>query len=108
MTGFCRLALQTLLSEAYRNIISQKLEKDVEYSDFSNLRFEQKRRFIPGRTFLLGAVLTAFNLAWWFIPQNALYWLLLVSLGILSWLASFGGRNALFAIHNLIHFLESH
>jgi hypothetical protein len=79
------------------------MEKDVDYS---NLRFEQQRRFVPGKVFLVGTILAAFNLLWWFVPQNTLYWVLLITLAILSWLASYGWRNALIAIHNLIHLLE--
>ena len=66
------------------NIVSHKLEEDVENTNFTNFRFEQQARFLPGRVFFIGIVLGVFNLAWWFAPQNAQYWIFLVGLAILS------------------------
>jgi hypothetical protein len=76
-------------------------------AQYKNLNFEQpRRRRFPGRIFSIGVTITAFTLLWRFVPQPNLYWILLVLIGFMAWLASYGWRLALFAFHDFIHRLE--
>jgi len=54
----------------------------------------------------MGIMFGAFNLLWWLLPQNALYWVLLLTIIILVWVSSHGWRQALESLHDLIHELE--
>jgi len=75
-------------------------------TNFSNLRFDRQTRPIPRRLLLVVIMFGAFNLLWWLLPQNALYWVLLLTIIILVWVASHGWRQAMESLHTLIHELE--
>lgn len=78
----------------------------MDNSVFSNLRFDRQPRSVPRRLFLMGLTFLLFNLLWWQVSETTLYWLLLSLLGGLVWVASYGWRGALAALHDLIHRLE--
>ena len=78
----------------------------INNDSFQHLRFEDQRPS-PARSFIfLGSVMGGFTLLWIFASQSTFFWLTLLSLGILGWVASFGWRQALANLHDFIHRLE--
>jgi hypothetical protein len=53
---------------------------------------------------VVGVTLILFTIFWLLIPSSAMYWLLLLGIGVLMWVATYGWRAAL---TNLIHFLRT-
>jgi len=73
---------------------------------YQGLQFERHtpaafRRLIP-----IGAALALFTLLWGVVPHSVLYWLLLVVVAALIWMASYGWRQAIAALIALLHRLE--
>ena len=73
---------------------------------FQNLRFDGQHQSTTRRIIFIGSVLGVFILLWLFVSHSTLFWLLLLSLAALGWVASFGWRQALATLHNIIHTLE--
>lgn len=71
---------------------------------FRGLHFDLRPRRISRRVSTVVAVGAIFTLMWWIVPHAALYWLLLPPVAILTWMASYGWREA---IAILIRFLQS-
>ncbi len=67
------------------------------------LRFERQRRAVSRRLMTVGVSLALFTLLWLAVPPGTLYWLLLTAIGVTVWVASYGWRQALRRIHDLIH-----
>lgn len=67
-----------------------------------NLRFERRRRPIPYRAIAIGVGLGIFTLLWRLIPPRTLFWLLLILVAGLVWVASYGWRQALAALITLL------
>lgn len=74
-------------------------------SEYAGLRFERPRPG-PRRLIFIGLTALVFNLLWWRVSHHNLYWVLLVGFTALAWLGSYGWRQALAALHNLLHRLE--
>jgi hypothetical protein len=72
----------------------------------SNLRFEHRPQPLPHRAIAIGVGLGIFTLLWILIPSSALYWLLLLSLAVLLWVASYGWRQSLVVLIALLNRLE--
>jgi hypothetical protein len=74
---------------------------------YSRMDFSPSRPIIRARVifFVLGGLL--FTALWAFVPHGTLYWLLLPLIMGLVWMASYGWRQAIFVIHELIHRLEN-
>jgi hypothetical protein len=73
---------------------------------YQDLRFERDtRRVIPRWSIVVGS-LAIFSLLFLALPRGVFYWLFLPVLALLVWIASFGLRRALSAVHDLIHLLE--
>ena len=70
---------------------------------YRNLRFETQARFAPHRLIAIVLSLVVFTLLWLLVSHIALYCVLLPLLCILAWVASYGWRQALAALHDLIH-----
>lgn len=67
----------------------------------------EKTTGATGRRLIFSAVcLIIFTLLWAIVPSQVLYWLLLLPLGILTWMASNGWRQSLHIVHEEIHHLE--
>jgi len=79
---------------------------DEKTTMYRGLRFERTARAVPRRLVLIGGVLIVFTSLWWIIPTSALYWLLLPLMGFLAWMASYGWRQALAALQDLLRRLE--
>ncbi len=77
-----------------------------DQTPFQDLRFGRPRKPNIPKPMVIGAGLLLFTFLWWVIPPAAMYWLLLPVLGILGWVASFGWRAAIVALHNLLDQLE--
>ena len=74
---------------------------------YENLRFVIRPRPTPWRWITVGTVLVVFCLIWLLVPKTTLFWLLFILVGTLTLLASYGWRQALAALHKLIHILEN-
>lgn len=73
---------------------------------FNNLNFEDRRLSPTQRIIFVGSLLGGFALLWFSIGHGIVFWVLLLALGILGWVASYGWRQALSALHDFIHQLE--
>ena len=74
---------------------------------YRTLRFDRRSLAIPRRLVPVGVVLAGFTFLWLLIPGSALYWLLLPLVGLLAWVGSYGWRQALTALHDLLHHLSN-
>ena len=70
---------------------------------FNDLKFDRPLRRIPLRLVMVIGILICFSILWHFTSKALMFWLLFFGLGILSWAASYGWRQAL---SNLIDFLQ--
>jgi uncharacterized RDD family membrane protein YckC len=73
-------------------------------SPFSNLDFSTRARAIAPRVLAVGAAFFLFTLLWLVVPHGILYWLLLPVVLVLTWMASYGWRPAVFW---LVEYLDS-
>ena len=73
---------------------------------YRNLRFETQPRFAIRRLIPIGVSIGIFTILWLLISHSTLYWVLLLLVAGLAWIASYGWRQALTAFHDLIHELE--
>ena len=73
---------------------------------FQNLNFQDQRPSPTRKLIFIGALLGGFTLLWLFVSHGTLFWLLLLVLAALGWVASFGWRQALTTLHDFIHHLE--
>lgn len=76
------------------------------FNDFGNLHFEDQSSSPTRRIIFIGSVMGGFTLLWILVSHNTVFWLVLLSLAILGWVASFGWRQALATLHEFIHRLE--
>ena len=75
-------------------------------NDYGGLRFERPNRWITGRLVTVGITLITFIILWRTVSSNALFWLLLLTLTTLVWVASYGWRAALAAVIEFLNNLE--
>lgn len=75
-------------------------------TEYANLRFERPIWTVRRRLALIGATSVVFTLLWWFVSRNTQYWIILLLIATLTWVASYGWRGALAAFHDVIHRLE--
>ena len=78
----------------------------MDRNTYGGLRFERRSWPIHPRLIPIGLTLAVFTLLWWLVPASAMYWLILLLLAALVWMASYGWRQALAAIHDQLHRLE--
>ncbi|MGD8457023.1 MAG: hypothetical protein PVF83_11600 [Anaerolineales bacterium] len=78
----------------------------MNQTDFSNLNFDRKTRTIPRRWIFMIVTFILFNLIWRWLPSSSVYWIFLLVVMVLTWVASYGWRQALGVIHHLLHKLE--
>ena len=71
-------------------------------SQFQSISFDRTLQRVPRRAPIVMIPIILIILAWRFFPVNAFFWLSLMGVAILAWVASFGWRLAL---SNLINFL---
>ena len=74
------------------------------HREYQGLRFTRPSRLIPPRVIFIGISLIIFTFFWLLLPISVMYWLLLVGLAVLIWVATYGWRSAL---TNFIHFLRN-
>ena len=67
------------------------------------LRFARQSRPASRRLVSVGLAVVIFTLLWVLVPHSTLYWLLLPLVMVLVWIASYGWRQALVSLHELIH-----
>lgn len=73
---------------------------------FHNLHFERQSWFLNPRLAVIAISLVVFSLAWFIIPSNFLFFLLLLPIAGVVWAASFGWRHALTILVSWLHRLE--
>ena len=73
---------------------------------FRNLQFEGRPRSVPRRLVAIGIALAVFTGLWIVVPRSGLFWLLLIALAALVWVASFGWREAVARLIELLVRLE--
>jgi len=73
---------------------------------YRGLRFDRQLSTVPRRLIPVGIALVLFTLLWLVIPPVALFWLLLLGLVVLVWMASYGWRQAVAALIALLRRLE--
>jgi hypothetical protein len=73
---------------------------------YRGLRFERAVRAISPRLAAVATAAAIFGLAWWLIPPGGLFWGLLAAIVCLTWVASFGWRQAVSALVAFLHRLE--
>jgi len=71
--------------------------------DYRNIHFERHFGRIPRRTISLIGVPIVFTILWIALPAAAVYWLTLLLITGLTYVAGFGWEKAL---AHLIHFLQ--
>ncbi len=73
---------------------------------FQGLRFAPGRRGWPWRLILVALAAVVFTLLWWLLPPPVAYCLLVLPVLALTWVASYGWRQALATLIALLHRLE--
>jgi hypothetical protein len=74
-----------------------------ENEPYQGLKFDQRVGSLSKRTISLIAVPLGFTIMWFFLPNGAIYWLVLIMVIVLTWISSFGWKKAL---ATFIRFLE--
>ena len=72
----------------------------------SGIRFERSRQRIPARAVAVAVALASFWLAWERLPRDLGFWLLVISIAVLTWMASYSWRQAVAALIRFLHRLE--
>ena len=71
-----------------------------------NLRFEHRSRPLAGRPIAIAATVAGFALLWLIVPAGILFWLLLLLVLLLAWVATYGARKALSILVKALSRLE--
>ena len=74
---------------------------------FRNLRFERQPWYQNQRLITVVTVMVVFSLAWWIIPLNFLFFIILGPLGLILWAASYGWRQVLVILLDFLRRLEN-
>lgn len=73
---------------------------------YFGLRFGRRAQPRPYQLIAVAVALGTFTLLWLVVPPSAMYWLTLALLAAVVWMATYGWRQALAALHDLLHQLE--
>ena len=76
------------------------------HSTESNLRFERRSLTALYRLIAVAVTLGVFTLLWVIMPFEGLYWLLLLLVGLSTWIATYGWRGATIALISALTHLE--
>ena len=74
--------------------------------EYQNLDFSNRTRRLPFRLIAISLILILFTLLWRYVPHNTLFWILLPTLGVMGWMATFSWRQALSKLILFLHRLE--
>ncbi len=72
----------------------------------AGMRFERARQRIPGRVVVVAVAIAGFWLVWNRLPRDLSFWLLVIALAVLTWMASYSWRQAVAALIRFLHRLE--
>jgi len=75
-----------------------------ETNAYRGLRFDRQTQRLSPRIIAVAVAIAIYTAIWWLIPSNILYWLFLLPVVILVWMASYGWRKS---ISELIRFLKT-
>lgn len=75
-----------------------------ENERYSNIHFEWRFGRIPRRALSLIGIPVGFTILWIALPTTTMYWLTLLLIAVLTYVAGFGWEKAL---AHLIHFLQA-
>ena len=79
----------------------------MDWSESShNLHFEHRGRPPNWRLVAIVAMVVGFALLWLIVPRGVLFWLLLLLVVLLVWLATYGWRKALQILIEVLSRLE--
>jgi uncharacterized protein (DUF983 family) len=73
---------------------------------FHGLRFERPNRTVPRRLVVIVGSVVLFALLWWLLPPSLMFWFVLLIVAVLTWMASYGWREAVVVLIALLHRLE--
>ena len=73
----------------------------MDNKNYESFEFKRLPR-IPRRFLWQAGWMLAVRLLWGIIPQSGHFWLVLVVVNILAWMASYGRRMAMLDLHNLV------
>ena len=66
----------------------------MKSNDYENIKFERMPR-VPRRIFWQAGLMIGLRLLWGIVPQAGLFWMMLIIVNLLGWMASYGWRSAL-------------
>jgi hypothetical protein len=72
----------------------------------SGMRFGRSRQRIPARAVAVAVAIAGFWLAWERLPRDLGFWLLVIVVAILTWMASYSWHQSLAALIRFLHRLE--
>ena len=73
----------------------------------NSVRFDRRlQRQIPFRWIAIALIGATFGGVWWYLPPTTAFWVLLPVTLVLAWLATYGWKTGLHAIHALVDKLE--
>ena len=85
----------------------EKEDRKMNKTDsYNNLHFERQPRRMSSKLIVTGGIILAFTFLWLVIPQDFLYWVLLIPLICLAWSANYGFQNALADLIKVLQKLE--
>ena len=77
------------------------------YSSQAGTQFRfGRRRPLPTRLIAVAVGVGVFTALWFLVSQDTLFWLLLPAVAVLAWVATYGWRWAVAALHVQLHRLE--
>jgi hypothetical protein len=72
----------------------------------AGMKFERSRQRIPARAVAVAVAVGGFWLIWNRVPRDLAFWLLVIVIAVLTWMASYNWRQAVAALIRFLHQLE--
>ena len=78
-----------------------------ETQSYQNIHFDRRlQRPVLKRTLTIGLAIVLFTVLWRILPSGIQYWMLMPFIAILTWMASYGWRQALSSLIVFLRRLE--
>jgi hypothetical protein len=72
----------------------------------TGMRFAKSQRRVPARAVAVGLAVAGFWLVWQRVPRELGFWLLVIVIAVLTWMASYNWRQAVTSLIRFLHRLE--